>query len=391
MPGYSHIVIGAGAIGSATAYRLAARGARAVLVLEQFDLINTLGSSGDQSRIIRHSYHRDEYTALTPAMFDAWTEVEEASGLPLYLRTGGLDLARAGTPGEAEVATYRGSLERTGIDVEDLSADDIRRRYPQWVVDDDTVGLYQEAGGLIDIRRAVSAHTALAMGLGVTFLPRTPVTGVTARASSVTVHSTAGDFDADHLVIAAGSWTEALLPGLGIEIPLTLSQEQVSYFASPRLAEFTPEKFPIWMYHGEEMFYGLPVYGDAGVKIARDMRGRFITSDDRVFDGDEIEAEHLRGFLRRHLPGAVGPTLTSRTCVYDMAPDRDFILDVVPHLPHVAVFNGAGHAAKFSALIGDILADLMIDGTTGHGIDAFRLTRPAITDPGYPTAFRLTA
>ena len=78
--GYSHIVIGAGAIGSAAAYWLSERGADRVLVLEQFDLVNALGSSGDHSRIIRHAYHRVEYTRLTHAMFDAWGEIERRSG-----------------------------------------------------------------------------------------------------------------------------------------------------------------------------------------------------------------------------------------------------------------------------------------------------------------------
>ena len=107
---YSYIVIGAGALGSAAAYRLAKAGARDVLVLEQFELGHGKGASEDHSRIIRHSYHSDVYTRMTHAMFESWAEVEEESGLKLVTTTGGLDLAVAGSPGEHELNNYRRTL-----------------------------------------------------------------------------------------------------------------------------------------------------------------------------------------------------------------------------------------------------------------------------------------
>ncbi|KUO18069.1 N-methyl-L-tryptophan oxidase [Streptomyces dysideae] len=387
MTGYSHIVIGAGAIGSATAYRLAAQGARKVLVVEQFDLINTLNSSGDHSRIIRRAYHDDAYVNLTSAMFSAWEEIEHLSGLTIYTRTGGLDMAPAEGRGAAELEAFKQPLRNAGVPFDELSAEDIRAEYPQWTISDDTVGFFQQDAGIVDIRRSVSAHTSLALSAGVEFLARTRVEGITVRDDSVTVRTAQGDFDADHLLVAAGSWTEELQPDL-LDFPLVLSQEQVSYIAAPHLRDFLADRFPVWSYHGSELYYGFPVYGEAAIKLARDMRGHFIESKDRVFEGDEKEADVLRAFLSQHLPRAVGPTLVNRTCVYDMAPDREFILDTLPGRPHVAVFNGAGHAGKFAALIGKILADLLTDGTTKHDIGAFSLQRPALTDPGFQSVFR---
>lgn len=387
--GYTHIVIGAGAIGSAAAYWLSQRPGASVLVVEQFDLVNTLNSSGDVSRIIRHAYHSTDYTKLTPAMFEAWAEVEERSGLQLYVKTGGLDIATSAESSLAELAAYRDALAAERIPYEDLTAAEIRSRYPQWRIDDDVRGMYQEAGGLIEIRKSVAAHTSLALANGVEFLSHTKVSGVVVRPDSVTVRTERGDFDADNLVVAAGSWLGHLMPDLGLDYRLTLSQEQVSYFTSQRLADFTPQKFPIWIFHGETAFYGFPVYGEPAVKLARDMRGRFIASDERVFEGDDAEAALLRGFLEQYLPGAVGPVYANRTCVYDMAPDRDFVLDTVPGSPHVAVFNGAGHAGKFASLVGKILAELLTDGVTAHPIAPFSLRRPAITDPSFEPVFHL--
>lgn len=387
--GYSHIVIGAGAIGAATAFWLSERGAERVLVVEQFDLINALGSSGDHSRIIRHAYHSQAYTQLTHAMFDAWAQVEERSGLTLYTRTGGLDLAPADGQGWAEISGYRTAMDAVGVEYEDLTAAEIRERFPQWHISDDTVGLYQAAGGILDIRRSVSAHTSLALSNGVEFLSHTRATGIQVHEHGVTVMTGAGAFDADHLVVAAASWLGDLMPDLGLTFRLTLSQEQVSYFATPNLADFTPDRFPVWIHHGDEVHYGFPVYGEAAVKIARDMRGHFITGDQRVWTSDDRETRLLHRFLADHLPRAAGVPLVSKTCVYDMPADRDFVLDTLPGHPHVAVFNGAGHAGKFAGLIGQILAELTTEGRTGHDISAFGLTRPAITDPEFADTFRL--
>ena len=387
--GYSHIVIGAGAIGSATAYWLSATGAERVLVLEQYDLLHSWGSSGDHSRIIRHAYHTTDYTCLTPAMFDAWDHIEAESGLKLVHKTGGLDLAPGGGIGETEIAGYKRALDAVGIPYESLTAGEVRRRYPQWRIDDDVVGLYQEDGGLLDIRKSVSAHTSLALANGVEFRPRTKVEAIKMNAAGVTVTTSDGTFSADKLVVCAASWLGELMPDLGLNFKLTLSQEQVSYFASKNLASFVPEKFPIWIWHDTEVLYGFPVYGEAATKLARDLRGRFITSDERVFEGDETEAEILRDFLRRYLPDAVGPALSNKTCIYDMPADRNFVLDTVPGHPNIAVFNGAGHAGKFSSLIGKIMAELMLQGRTSHPIEPFSLNRPAITDPDYEPAFRL--
>jgi sarcosine oxidase len=387
--GYTHIVIGAGAIGSAAAYWLSQRSGNRVLVIEQFELVNTLNSSGDVSRIIRHAYHSTDYTKLTPAMFEAWREVEERSGLQLYVKTGGLDLATSAESSLAELDAYRQALAAEGIPYEDLTASEIRARYPQWRIDDDVTGMYQEAGGLLDIRKSVAAHTSLALAHGVEFLPHTKVTDVVVRADSVTVRTPRGDFDADNLVVAAASWLGELMPDLGLNYRLTLSQEQVSYFTTRHLADFTPQKFPIWIFHGEQAFYGFPVYGEPAVKLARDMRGHFIESGERVFEGDDDEAAVLRGFLERYLPGAAGPVYANRTCVYDMASDRDFVLDTVPGSPHIAVFNGAGHAGKFASLVGKILAELLTDGAASLPIEPFSLRRPAIADPHFEPVFRL--
>jgi sarcosine oxidase len=198
-----------------------------------------------------------------------------------------------------------------------------------------------------------------------------------------------GDFAAERVIVCVASWLERLAPSLDIDWDLTLTQEQVTYFATPNVREFAPDRFPVWIWHGESLFYGFPVYGEVAVKVARDMRGAWTTLDGRSYDIDTAEEDLLRGFLEERLPTAVGPVLGSKTCVYDMPPDREFILDVVPGHPRIVLGIGAGHAAKFACLIGRILAELATDGSTRYPIAPFTIGRRALTDPDFVPTFRL--
>jgi monomeric sarcosine oxidase len=386
---YSHIVVGAGALGAAAAYWLAKSGARDVLVVEQFALGHELGASEDHSRIIRHSYHSPDYTALTQFAYDAWSELEDETGLQVVVRTGGLDFAQLGTDGIGELENYRNSLRVAGIPWEDLGNDDIRRRYPQWQIEDDTVAMYQEDTGLLDVRRATAAHVARARELGVTFLEHTAVTDLRSTDSHVTVATDAGDFTAERVIVCAASWLPRLAAALGLTWKLTLSEEQVTYFATPHLRQFMPDRFPVWIWHGDDYFYGFPVYGEVAVKVSRDLRGAWTTLEDRSYEIDHAEEEYLQRFLETHLPDAVGPILASKACVYDMPPDRDFVIDVVPGHERIAMAVGAGHGAKFAGLIGRILAQLSLTGATDYPVAPFALRRPALTEPGFTPTFRL--
>jgi sarcosine oxidase len=387
----TYVVIGAGALGSATAYWLANRGAAQVVVLEQYGIGHSLGASEDHSRIIRHAYHSNDYADLTPAAYAGWAELEERSGQKLVLKTGGLDFATVGGPGEFELDNYEASLRHLGVDYEILTGGELRRRWHQWQVDDGIRGLFQADSGILDIRRAAATHVALARQAGVEFRPHTPVRGLQPSDSSIGVRTDGGIIDAEHVIVCAASWSEQLLRDLGLDWQITLSQEQVSYFATPNVRDFAPDRFPIWIWHDDPLFYGFPIYGEVAIKAARDMSGRFVTQETRSFEPDPDETALIKAFLSQRLPGGVGPELFSKTCVYDMPVDRDFILDRVPGHPNVTVGIGAGHAAKFGDLIGQILADIAMTGRTVHPVEAFRADRPALTDPSFPPAFRMVS
>ncbi len=381
---FEYIVVGCGGIGSAALYWLSRRATTEVLGLEQFSLGHERGASEDHSRIIRLSYHNQAYTSLAPHTYEAWSEVENESGIQLVFKTGGLDLESVEDE-PTYINEYAGAMAAAKIPYEELTANDIMDRFPQFTLDGSVLGLYQPEGGFVDAGKANALHVALARSRGATVLDETPVYGVRAACDGVEVETAAGTFSAAKLIVAAGAWTNRVLGHLGYSIPITCTQEQVTYFRTPHLREFAPDRFPVWIWHGgpDYSFYGLPVYGAPGTKAGQDVGGDVVTADSRTFEANPRILATLRGFLGRYIPRSVGPELYTKTCLYDMPPDREFVLGAVPGMPQVTFFCGAGHAFKFAGLVGKILSELALEGHTRYQIEAFRPDRQALTDPDY--------
>jgi sarcosine oxidase len=382
---YRVIVIGCGAIGAATSYWLSRRlGGDAVLALEQYELGHTRGASEDHSRVIRHAYSRPDYTALTPAAYQSWNVVEQEAGLPLVLRTGALIAAVRGTAGMEYVDATAAAMAAGGLPFELLSGGQVSERWPQWRLADRHAALFDPEAGILDIRRGTAAHLALARARGATIRPRAAVSAITESPQGVTVTAAGEAYTADRVVLAGGAWNPILLQLLGTSLPITLTQEQVTYFATPNVREFSPERFTVFALIAEDglVYYGIPVYGEVAVKAGLDGAGPVVTPQTRTEAADPRRVAQVRAFLERYLPGAVGPELYTRVCCYDFPPDRDFIADYVPGSERVLVCVGAGHAGKFAGLLGRILTELTIDGTSQFPVSAFRADRPAITGIG---------
>jgi monomeric sarcosine oxidase len=386
---FRYAVVGAGAIGSAAAYWLSRRAGGDVICLEQFDLGHDRGASEDHSRIIRLGYHSPAYTALTRDAYDAWRTIEEESGVPLVHTTGMVNIAQAASPGAAILDAYVDAMDRHDIGYERLDAAELMRRYPQFRVPEDHQALFQADGGILDIRRAVAAQIALARAGGATVRPRAAVSAIEERDDEITLVTPDGRVRAERVILCAGAWTAGLLRDLGIDWPIRLTQEQVTYFATPNLRDFAPGRFPIWIWHGDDEYYGFPVYGEVATKAAQERLGPPIRIEERVWEPDADRVREVRDFVDAVLPGYSGPELYTRSCLYDMPPDRDFVVDLVPGHPRIAVCIGAGHAAKFASLLGRILSELVLDDATAAPISAFRADRPALCDPEYRAGYRL--
>jgi sarcosine oxidase len=375
------IVIGLGALGSGAAYWASTRPGTRVLGLERFAFGHANGASADHSRIIRLSYHRPDYVRLAKRAYATWADVEaEDGGDPIVTVTGGLDLWPADPA--IPVVDYTASLAAEGVPFERFGADEVMGRWPQWRLADDVTAMYQAQGGLADPNRGNAAHRRLATARGATLLDETPVTAI--RPSGGGYEVEAGDVvhAASRVIVTADAWTNELLAGFDRRLPLTVTKEQVTYFACPDPAAFAPDRFPVWIWMDEPSFYGFPTYGEAGPKAAQDCGGQPTTPETRTFERDEAAFARVRDFMARHLPGSVGPPIYTKTCLYTLTPDRDFVVDRLPDAPGVVVGLGAAHGFKYASVLGRILAELAIDGTTPSAAElgAFRIDRPILLE-----------
>jgi len=374
---YEYIVLGLGGLGSGAAYWLSRDAGAEVLGIEQFELGHVRGESQDHSRIIRLSYHTPEYVELAKLAYDAWSTLQRESGDQVWLKTGGLDFARRDS--RIPLDTYRNAMRACNVAYEDVDAREIMRRWPQFTLDDDIQGLYQEQSGIAMAARANAAHQKIARANGATLIDRTPVTNILTRGNEVAVETPGGTFSCRKLVIAAGPWSNRALGYLGIELPLEVTREQVTYFAAPRPDDFAPDRFPVWIWMDDPCFYGFPTFGEAGPKAAQDAGGKPVTADTRDFEPEPENQRGVEEFLSRYIPGALGPIIYTKTCLYTLTPDRDFVIDTVPGHDNITVAIGAGHAFKFASQIGRLLSELALTGASTIDLSSFALDRQILT------------
>jgi sarcosine oxidase len=373
---YEYIVLGLGGFGSAAAYWLSKRAGAEVLGLEQFELGHVRGESQDHSRIIRLSYHTPTYVELAKHAYLAWAQSEEDAGEQLILRTGGLDFAPAVSA--IPLTTYSESMDAAGVNYETLDAEEIMRRWPPFRLSEDIHGLFQAESGIVLAARGNAAHQRVARAHGATLRDQCPVEAIRPLQGEIEISAGGVVYRCRRLIIAAGSWSNRALARFGTRLPLTVTQEQVTYFATSRPADFEPGRFPIWIWINEPCFYGLPIVGEAGPKVGQHAGGREVTADTRTFEPDQAALVRVQDFLGKYIPSVLGPIIYTKSCLYTLTPDRDFVLDGVPEHSNALVAIGGGHGFKFASVIGRILSQLAVDGRTEHNIEPFRIVRPSL-------------
>jgi sarcosine oxidase len=376
---YDLVVVGLGALGSSTCWHAARRGL-SVLGLEQFELGHERGASHDTSRILRHSYHTPAYVDLTFAAYDDWADLEAESGESLVTVTGGIDLfpADAGIP----MTDYTTSMAARGVPYDVLDVGAVASRWPQFRLPEGTAALFQERTGIVPAARGTGAMQRQAQRHGAELRDNTRVEALVPRGDAVDVITSQGLVSGARVVVTADAWTSALLAPLGHDLPLTVMEEQVTYFAPPAPELFSPSDFPVWIWMDDPSYYGFPAYGEATVKAAQDCGGPQVTGDKRSGETDPVMLGRLADFMATVIPGS-GPVVRSKRCLYTLTPDRDFVLSAVPGNENIVVGLGAAHGFKFAATFGRLLTDVVTTGTTDADISAFGLDRPGLTDPSY--------
>ena len=364
------VVVGVGGMGSAALYHLARRGRR-VLGIERFEIPHERGSSHGLTRIIRQAYfEHPSYVPLVRRAYDLWRELESAAGEQLLFITGAVE----GGPRIFEGAV-RSSVEH-GLAFEELDGAEVGRRFPAFQLPADLRVVYQPDGGFVLPEPCIVAHVAEARVLGAEVRTGERVLEWSAGENGVRVQTDRGTVEAERLVLTAGAYSQdvaRLPPGM------VVAQRQVLAWLEPLRPElFDRERFPVFNLALEEgHVYGFPVHDVPGFKIGwydhDGARGDPDALSREVGDADEAP---LRRFAERYFPDGAGRTLDLKACLFELSPDEHFVIDFHPESELAVVAAGfSGHGFKFCSVVGEILADLVLDDETLHDIEFLRFSR----------------
>jgi sarcosine oxidase len=367
------IVIGVGGMGSAAVYHLARRGVR-VLGLEQFDIPNDLGSSHGLTRIIRLAYwEHPAYVPLLRRAYELWHELEAVAKESLLLTTGSVD---AGPPGSRLVRGALRACQMFELPHDQLSARSLRERFPGYHLPADHVAVFQPDGGFLLPERCVAAHVDAALALGAEVHTREAAIAWNRAGDGVSVRTDRAVYEARRLVVTAGPWASKLVEPL--EDLLTVERQVMLWTEPARPEWFQPSSFPVFnMEVDEGHFYGFPIHGVPGFKIGKyHHRHQRVDADtvDRSVDAEDEAV--LREAIRRYFPDANGPAMAMKVCLFTNTRDEHFIVDRLDDATPLTIAAGfSGHGFKFCSVIGEILAELALDGATRHDISLFPLSR----------------
>jgi sarcosine oxidase len=367
---YDVVVVGLGAMGSAAAFHLA-RSGRSVLGLDRFTPPHSYGSSHGQTRIIREAYFEHPlYVPLVQRAYELWAELERLSGRDLMRITGGLMIGR---PDGVLVSGARRSAEQHQLGYELLTSTEVPTRFPALRPADDMVALWEPRAGILFPEACVDAHLVLAQTRGATLRYDEPVVSWRSDGDGVRVVTEQGEYPAGQLLLTAGGWIRSLVPELNLPFSV---ERQVVYRFEPRAhpESFEPARCPIhlWETTPQSFFYGFPDLG-SGVKVARHHAGEVADPDQIRREVSDAEVAAIRELVRQFLPDADGALRSAEVCTYTNTPDEHFWIDQHPEQPRVMIASPcSGHGFKFSSVIGEVLAELLISGQSRFDLSLFR-------------------
>lgn len=369
-------VVGVGAMGSATLWHLAERGVP-VIGFERFEPGHDHGSSHGESRIYRTAYLEGPgYVPLAQRAVVLWRELQQVSGVSLLTENGALML------GARDSSVIRGtmrSIQTHNLDHEFLEEDELRARYPAHRVAPGEVGIRENNGGLVRPERAILAAVARAEQLGARVMRGVTVDRIDPRPDGVQI--IAGDLtcEARHAVVSVGTWLGKLLPDL--RLPLRVTRQLPGWYPIERPELFAPDRFPVFIRDigdhsrpgdviaSDSSFYGFPTLDGKTVKVAIHREGTLTDPDhlDRVVTREDLA--RVREYIDLFLNGVGTEPVRTQVCMYTNTPDHDFLIGSPPGMPQLTILGGfSGHGFKFASVVGEVAADLAVQGKTDHPV-----------------------
>jgi len=364
-------VIGLGAAGSAALWRTAARGAE-VIGFEQFGAGHDRGSSHGFSRVFKSvTPQGPQESALAQRAATLWRELEAESGESVLHMTGGLSI---GKPDSPLIAGLEKVSAETGLPLEYLDEDELRHRFPQHIVSDGDIAVIDPASGYIEPELAIRTEWRLAEAHGARVVDAR-VLEVIPQDESVLIVTADRTYEVGTAIVAAGAWQRTLLPFLPLQ--LTPRRATLSWFAPKpgKEALFTPEAFPAFTHEAVgETGWGLPEFDEYRVKIGLDFTEGYEVVDPSANkkEVEDWELARVRAFVAETLPDLDPVPLHSGGCMITMTPDEEFTIGIPADHPRLVVLSAcSGRGFKMSAAVGDVGAELAIDGASTADLSTF--------------------
>lgn len=376
---FDAIVIGAGIQGCFTAYHLAKHGKR-VLLLEQFFLPHSRGSSHGQSRIIRRAYPEEFYAQMMDECYQIWAQLEHEAGTQLYRQTGLLLLA---VKENQELKATQATLSRLGVKHQCLSSEELKQQFPNIRLAKGEMGLLEESGGILYAAKALRALQDIIRQLGGKVCDGEKVMEIK-PGLPIVVKTTCKSYQANSLVITAGPWTNRLLRPLGLELPLQTLRINVCYWPEKVPGSYgVSQAFPCFL--GLDLslaphhIYGLPSGEYPGLMKVCYHHGNNADPEERdcpAASSDTQDVQILSRFVRDHLPDLEPEPAVVERCMYTDTPDQHFILDRHPKYDNIIIGAGfSGHGFKLAPVVGKILCELSMKLTPSYDLSPFRISR----------------
>ena len=370
---FDTIIIGGGAMGSAAAWQLSARGQR-VLVLDRFRPPHSFGSTHGETRVIREAYfEHPAYVPLVQRAYELWRQLEELSGESLLKITGGLMI------GPTDGVVFNGALASArahNLPHETLDASAVSRRFPALRIPAEFRAVFEPRAGMLYVERCVAAFLKLAAANGAVLKFGERVTRWRSNDAVVEVVTDQAVYSAQTLVVAAGAWLPKLLPELA---GLLKIERQVLHWFRPvaDTSDCLPDRLPVHVceYERGRFYYALPDVG-AGVKAALHHQGETVSADDPRREASDAERDLMSALVGRFLPALRGLPHQSTTCLYTNTPDEHFLIDHHPAHSNVLIVSPcSGHGFKFASAIGELVADLATSQSSRLDLSLFKLAR----------------
>ena len=368
METFDTIIVGLGAMGSASAYYLSQQ--HKVLGLEQFTPAHNLGSSHGETRAIREAYFEDPvYVPMVQRAYDNWSHLEKKAQTSLLKQVGGLMI------GPRDSLVFRGaekSAKKHNLAHEILDAQTIQQRFPSLSPRESMYAVWEPRAGVLFVEKCIKAYQKLAQEQGAQLHFSEEVLSWDATQDNVVVTTTKQKYQAKKLVLSAGAWITSLVPAL--KQHLNIERLVQLWFKGRKDYNLCP--INIWEYANNCFFYSLPDLGE-GIKIALHHSGQITTVQDldrNICENTDIHP--VQKLIKTYMPSVNPEVIRSSVCMYTNTSDGHFIIDNHPQHKNVWIVSPcSGHGFKFASVIGEIVTSLITANTTPFPLECFSIKR----------------